>query len=49
MKSTHTKCQDILYIIIPAYNEEANIKGVINDWYSVIEKFSGGVFQISSD
>lgn len=27
-----------LYIIIPAYNEEANIKKVIIDWYKIIDK-----------
>ncbi len=33
---------DKLYIIIPAYNEEANIENVIRDWYPVIEKTGGG-------
>lgn len=28
-----------LYIVIPAYNEEENIKNVIDDWYPVIEKY----------
>lgn len=32
---------DILYIVIPAYNEEANIRQVIDDWYPVIEKYNG--------
>ena len=32
---------DILYIVIPAYNEEENIDEVINDWYPVIERHSG--------
>ncbi len=27
-----------LYIIIPAYNEEANIKSVIESWYKIIEE-----------
>lgn len=27
-----------LIIIIPAYNEEENIKDVINDWYPIVEK-----------
>lgn len=31
---------DCLYIIIPAYNEESNIKKVIEDWYPVIQKRS---------
>lgn len=29
-----------MYIIIPAYNEEANIKKVVEDWYSVVEKYN---------
>ena len=31
---------DSLYIVIPAYNEEENIKNVVNDWYPVIDKLS---------
>ena len=31
---------DKLYVIIPAYNEEANIEKVINDWYPIIDKMS---------
>lgn len=34
--------KDILYIVIPAYNEEANIEQCINDWYPVVEKHNGG-------
>ena len=33
--------KDILYIIIPAYNETDNILNVINDWYPVVEKHNG--------
>ncbi|MCR4740628.1 MAG: glycosyltransferase family 2 protein [Lachnospiraceae bacterium] len=33
---------DILYIVIPAYNEEENIENVVNDWYPVIEEHNGG-------
>lgn len=33
--------KDILYIIMPAYNEEQNIKSVIAEWYPVIEKYNG--------
>lgn len=33
--------EDILYIIIPAYNEADNILNVINDWYPVIENHNG--------
>lgn len=32
---------DTLYIVIPAYNEEANIRQVIQDWYPVVEAHSG--------
>lgn len=32
---------DILYIIIPAYNEEENIRQVIEDWYPVVERHHG--------
>ena len=30
-----------LYIIIPAYNEAANIERCLNDWYPIVEKHSG--------
>ncbi|MDF2484945.1 MAG: hypothetical protein K0R46_1113 [Herbinix sp.] len=33
---------DKLYIVIPAYNEEANIDKVIKDWYPIIEKIGNG-------
>lgn len=33
---------DKLYIVIPAYNEEANITAVIRDWYPVAEKIGNG-------
>ena len=33
---------DILYIVIPAYNEEENIAQVIEDWYPVVRKYDGG-------
>lgn len=29
---------EILYIVIPAYNEEANIETIINQWHRVVEK-----------
>ena len=32
---------DKLFIVIPVYNEEANIKDVIEDWYPVVEKHNG--------
>lgn len=30
-----------LYIVIPAYNEQENIKNVIDDWYPIVEKHNG--------
>ncbi len=33
--------KDVLYIVIPAYNEEANIANVVTEWYPVVEKHSG--------
>ena len=33
---------DVLYIVIPAYNEEANIRALIEEWYPVIRKHNGG-------
>ena len=36
-------CQmESLYIVIPAYNEEENIKHVIQDWYPVVERHAAG-------
>ncbi len=32
---------DILYIVIPAYNEEENIRQVIDAWYPIVEKYNG--------
>lgn len=29
-----------LYIVIPAYNEEENIRSVIDDWYPIVEKYN---------
>ncbi len=31
-----------LYIVIPAYNEQANIRGVIQQWYPVVERCGEG-------
>ena len=33
---------DVLYIVIPAYNEEENISQVISDWYPIVEAHDGG-------
>lgn len=32
---------DKLYIVIPAYNEEENIRQVIDDWYPIVEEHNG--------
>jgi glycosyltransferase involved in cell wall biosynthesis len=32
---------DILYIVMPAYNEQDNIKSVVGHWYPVVEKIGG--------
>ncbi len=34
--------ENSLYIIIPAYNEEANVKQLIDDWYPVVENYNDG-------
>lgn len=33
---------DKLYIIMPAYNEEANVVNVIKDWYPIVEQIGNG-------
>lgn len=32
---------DILYVVIPAYNESATIRSVIEEWYPVVEQHDG--------
>ena len=32
---------DVLYIVIPAYNEEENIGRTVSQWYSVVESHDG--------
>lgn len=32
---------DILYLVMPAYNEEENIEKTIKDWYPVVQKHNG--------
>lgn len=32
---------EIIYMIIPAYNEAENIESIINDWYPIIDKHNG--------
>ena len=31
---------EILYIVMPAYNEEENIEDTLNEWYPIIAKHS---------
>ena len=31
---------DVLYIVMPAYNEEANIESVVKQWYEIIRKIN---------
>lgn len=33
---------ETLYIVMPAYNEEANIRSVLEQWYPVVEQVGGG-------
>jgi glycosyltransferase involved in cell wall biosynthesis len=33
---------EILYIVMPAYNEEANIESVVQQWHPVVEKINNG-------
>jgi dolichol-phosphate mannosyltransferase len=33
---------DKLYIVIPAFNEEANVDKVIKDWYPIVERIGNG-------
>lgn len=35
------KEMDKLFIVIPAYNEEANIEQCVDDWYQVVGKYGG--------
>ncbi len=42
MPNENTSEKDILYIVIPAYNEEKNIKKCIEEWYPIVERYHGG-------
>lgn len=33
--------KDILYIVVPAYNESENIEGFMEEWYPIIEAHNG--------
>lgn len=34
--------EDSLYVVIPAYNEEANIRSVVEEWMPILERHAGG-------
>ena len=36
-KITGEKNMETLYVVMPAYNEEANIEGVVESWYPILE------------
>lgn len=38
--------QESLYIVVPAYNETANIERLVDDWYPVVEKRAGGLSRL---
>ena len=41
--------KDTLFIVIPAYNEEKNIKKVIDDWYSVLQNANANSRMVVAD
>lgn len=34
--------KDVLFIVMPAYNEEENIESVVSQWHPVVDKISNG-------
>lgn len=34
-------CDDVLYVIVPAYNEEENIEQCVKDWYPMVKAHDG--------
>ena len=40
---------DTLYIVMPAYNEEENIKNVVSEWYPILEKTGADSRMVISD
>lgn len=41
--------EDTLYIVMPTYNEEANIENVVREWYPILEKGDGNSRLVVSD
>ena len=46
MYGRYAYIMDILFIVIPAYNEESNIESIISQWYPILEG-KGGVNSIN--
>lgn len=44
-----TKKESILYIVMPAYNEEDNIENVVREWYPIIEKMNNNSKLVIAD
>ena len=40
---------DTLYIVMPTYNEEANIRNVVEEWYPILEKGDENSRVVGSD
>lgn len=40
---------DSIYIVMPAYNEQENIKGVVNQWYPIVDKIGNNSKLVIAD
>ncbi len=40
---------DSIYIVMPAYNEQDNIKGVVNQWYPIVDKIGSNSKLVIAD
>lgn len=40
---------DSIYIVMPAYNEQDNIKGVVNQWYPIVDKIGNNSKLVIAD
>ena len=43
------KIMDILYVVMPAYNEEANIEAVVKEWCLILDKMIEGYKLVIAD